>query len=65
VVNPRLLRPGDVLIGFADWGHVNVVSNDAGADGDRDVVIAYQNNRQVLVSIRRLGPDVRVLRPAW
>jgi len=64
-MDPKLLRPGDVLIGFFPKSHVSVVTNVEGPEDTRSLVLAYQNNIQVTVTVKSLAEDVRVMRSRW
>jgi len=61
----EMVRPGDLLIGFSQYGPCNVVSNRPGRNGGRDLVIAFQDNSQLTVNVRRFGEHVRVLKSRW
>ena len=65
MIDPKLLRAGDLLIGFSQYGPVSVVSNMPGKWGGRDLVIAYCNGTQGEVNVRGFGEHVRVLRSSW
>lgn len=65
VIDIKLVRPGDVLIGFSGNGPVSVVKNLPGYDGTRSITFALASGHQVKVNVRRLGPGVRVLRSVW
>jgi hypothetical protein len=61
----KLVRPGDVLIGFSGDGPVTVVNNIPGYSDTRSITFALANGQQVKVNVRRLGPGVRVLKSSW
>lgn len=61
----KLIRPGDVLIGFSGNGPVTVVKNLASYNDTRRITFALPNGHQTTVSVSCLGPDVRVLKSAW
>jgi hypothetical protein len=65
MTDPKLLRPGDLLINFSIYGPVSVVSSRPGQYGSTDVTVALYNGAQMVVGIRQLGPNVRVLKSLW
>jgi hypothetical protein len=65
VMDIKLVRPGDVLIGFSGNGPVTVVKNLPSYSDTRSITFALANGQQVKVNVQRLGPGVRVLKSVW
>jgi hypothetical protein len=61
----KLIRPGDVLIGFLGYGPVTVVKNLLSHDNIHRITFALANGYQTTVTVSCLGPDVRMLKSMW